>query len=110
MFNLVIEYLYFHIKTSFKMILKQKIKQLLKTFSSVFIYVDNPGQDIIVINIPVIIAKKNQIIGQGLKTLNISLNIMSEYDQEIPQSQTACKPISSRGRVTYQSLDTWKTN
>ena len=34
----------------------------------------------------------------------------SEYDQEIPQSQTADKPMASRGRATQQSRDTRKTN
>ena len=33
----------------------------------------------------------------------------SEYDQEIPQSQTADKPIAPRGRATQQSRDTRKT-
>ena len=27
----------------------------------------------------------------------------SEYDQDIPQSQTADKPVASRGRATQQS-------
>ena len=36
--------------------------------------------------------------------------IVSEYDQEIPQSQTADKPIASRGRATQQSRDNRKTN
>ena len=36
--------------------------------------------------------------------------IVSEYDQEIPQSQTADKPMAPRGRVTQQSQDTRKTN
>ena len=35
---------------------------------------------------------------------------VSEYDQEIPQSQTADKPMSPRGRATQQSRDTRKTN
>ena len=34
----------------------------------------------------------------------------SEYDQEIPQSQTADKPMAPRGRATQQSRDTRKTN
>ena len=34
----------------------------------------------------------------------------SEYDQEIPQSQTADKPMASRGRATQQSRETMKTN
>ena len=36
--------------------------------------------------------------------------IVSEYDQQIPQSQTADKHIAPRGRATQQSLDTMKTN
>ena len=34
----------------------------------------------------------------------------SEYDQEIPQSQTADKPMAPRGSVTQPSRDTRKTN
>ena len=36
--------------------------------------------------------------------------IVSEYDQEIPQSQTADKPMTLQGRATQQSQDTRKTN
>ena len=36
--------------------------------------------------------------------------IVGEYDQEIPQSQTADKPLASQGRATQQSRDTRKTN
>ena len=36
--------------------------------------------------------------------------IVSEYDQEISQSQTADKPMTSCGRATHQSRDTRKTN
>ena len=39
-----------------------------------------------------------------------SPKIVSEYDQEIPQSQTADKPMAPRGRATQQSRDTRKTN
>ena len=35
---------------------------------------------------------------------------VSEYDQEIPQSQTADKPTVPRGRATQQPQDTRKTN
>ena len=38
------------------------------------------------------------------------LKIVSEYDQEIQQSQTADNPMAPRGRVTQPSRDTWKTN
>ena len=36
--------------------------------------------------------------------------IVTEYDQEIPQSQTADKRMAPLGRATKQSRDTWKTN
>ena len=35
--------------------------------------------------------------------------IVSEYDQEILQSQTADKPMAPRGRYTQQSRDIRKT-
>ena len=34
--------------------------------------------------------------------------IVSEYDQEIPRSQTGDKPMAPRGRATHQSPDTRK--
>ena len=36
--------------------------------------------------------------------------IVSEYDQEIPQSQTADIPVTPRGRAAKPSRDTRKTN
>ena len=36
--------------------------------------------------------------------------IVSEYDQEIPQSQTTDNPMTPRGRATQPSQDTKKTN
>ena len=36
--------------------------------------------------------------------------IESEYDQEIPQSQTAANPVAPRGRAAQPSRDTRKTN
>ena len=38
-----------------------------------------------------------------------SINI-SEYDQEIPQSQTADNPVALGGRAAQPSRDTKKTN
>ena len=38
------------------------------------------------------------------------LKIVSEYAQEIPQSQTADNPVAPRGRATQQSRYTRKTN
>ena len=40
----------------------------------------------------------------------MSNNKNSEYDQEIPQPQTADKPMAPRGRATQPSRDTRKTN
>ena len=40
----------------------------------------------------------------------IQSKIVSEYDQEIPQSQTADNPVAPRGRATQPSRDTKKTN
>ena len=39
-----------------------------------------------------------------------STEIVSEYDQEIPQSQTADNPMASRGRAAQPPRDTRKTN
>ena len=36
--------------------------------------------------------------------------IVSEYDQEIPQSQTADNPVALQGRAAQPSQDTRKTN
>ena len=36
--------------------------------------------------------------------------IVNEYDQEIPQSQTADNPAAPRGRAPQPSRDTRKTN
>ena len=35
---------------------------------------------------------------------------VSEYDQEIPQSQTADNPVAPQGRAAQPSRDTRKTN
>ena len=36
--------------------------------------------------------------------------VVSEYDQEIPQSLTADNPVAPRGRAAQPSRDTRKTN
>ena len=38
---------------------------------------------------------------EGIKGIRY-LKIVSEYDQEIPQSQTADRPMAPRGRATHQ--------
>ena len=40
----------------------------------------------------------------------VATKIVSEYDQEIPRSQTADNPIAPRGRAAQPSRDTRKTN
>ena len=40
----------------------------------------------------------------------VSPEIVSEYDQEIPQSQTADNPMAPRGRAAQPPQDTRKTN
>ena len=41
---------------------------------------------------------------------SMTIRIVSEYDQEIPQSQTADNPAAPRGRAAQPSRDTRKTN
>ena len=52
---------------------------------------------------------------RGLSLIRIGailwlLKIVSEYDQEIPQTQTADNPMAPRGRVAQPSRDTRKTS
>ena len=71
---------------------------------------------IIVIFIAHIIDIINIISGSALvnscaySTCYVGVKIVSEYDQEIPQSQTADNPVASRGRSAQPSQDTRKTN
>ena len=50
------------------------------------------------------------IVVQSLKITFVLAKIVSEYDQEIPQSQTADNPVTPRGRAPQPSRDTRKTN
>ena len=43
-------------------------------------------------------------------TVTVVSKKVSEYDQEIPQLQTADNPMAPRGRATQPSRDTRKTN
>ena len=53
----------------------------------------------------------NLLIYVNLKSVLMAyLLINSEYDQEMPQSQTADNPVAPRGRATQPSRDTRKTN
>ena len=56
------------------------------------------------------------LLSMPMQTLSVkllsykSLKIVSEYDQKIPQSQTADNPVAPRGRDAQPSRDTRKTN
>ena len=57
------------------------------------------------------------LIGQLLSTVLVSYirdmcltKVVSEYDQELPQSHTAEKSVALRGTATQQSRDTRKPN
>ena len=56
----------------------------------------------------------HKIILQSLTYLKLHIKIkakiVSEYDQEIPQSQTADNPVAPRERAAQPSRDTRKTN
>ena len=43
-----------------------------------------------------------------IKRKRRTFNIVSEYDQEIPHSQTESKPMTPRGRATQYRRDTWR--
>ena len=49
-------------------------------------------------------------MGSKLEGHAVVKKIVSEYDQEIPQSQTADNPVAQRGRAAQPSRDTRKTN
>ena len=46
---------------------------------------------------------------QFLQNISLLPKIVSEYDQEIPQSQTADNPVAPRGRAALPSQDTRKS-
>ena len=52
----------------------------------------------------------DQICNHEIPSNTIVTEIVSEYDQEIPQSQTADNPVAPRGRAAQPSRDTRKTN
>ena len=49
-------------------------------------------------------------IVEGFLIKRVSPKIVSEYDQQIPQSQTADNPMAPRGRAAQPSRDTRETN
>ena len=61
-----------------------------------------------------IISNLDRAVNRGHKQTDSIImdfaKIVSEYDQEIPQSQTADNPVAPRGRAAQPSQDTRKTN
>ena len=55
------------------------------------------------------INKETQRVDMGLRRPD-KTHKNSEYDPEIPQSQTADKPMAPRGRATQTPRDVRKTN
>ena len=74
--------------------------QRIEPIQGLFIYSYDPG-DVKVMK------SKNSF---QLSKRSICAKIVSEYDQEIPQSQTADNPVTPRGRAAQPSRDTRKTN
>ena len=56
------------------------------------------------------ICSLNVFLKAAIYSLKVFLKLVSEYDQEIPQSQTADNPVAPRGRAAQPSRDTRKTN
>ena len=53
---------------------------------------------------------RHVIVHSDHKSISAIMKIVSEYDQEIPQSQTADNPVAPRGRAAQPSRGTRKTN
>ena len=56
------------------------------------------------------IAKLERTHSRCITKQGPNTKIVSEYDQEIPQSQTADNPLAPRGRAAQPSRGTRKTN
>ena len=54
--------------------------------------------------------KMEYVLTEKVEILKMTSKIVNEYDQEIPQSQTADNPVAPRGRAVQSSRDTRKTN
>ena len=52
----------------------------------------------------------NKFNNSRARMLEYDIKIISEYDQEIPQSQSADNPTATGGRAAQPSRDTRKTN
>ena len=70
-------------------------------WSSVVLFVAFPGHS----HLPFL-----EISIKGTFHNEVDAKIVSVYDKEIPQSQTADNPVAPRGRAAQPSRDTRKTN
>ena len=65
-------------------------------------------------NYATIASLKSETVGKLINripgTRLLISKIVSEYDQEIPQSQTTENPVAPQGRAAQPSPDTRKTN
>ena len=78
-----------------------------------FFFVLRPSQQLRSCRFSIHITKLEQAVTKTSCTyfcLSLTAKIVSEYDQEIPQSQTADNPVAPRGRASQPSRDTRKTN
>ena len=78
-----------------------------------FFFVLRPSQQLRSCRFSVHITKLEQAVTKTSCTyfcLSLTAKKVSEYDQEIPQSQTADNPVAPRGRASQPSRDTRKTN
>ena len=69
------------------------------------------GANLLVTDV-IVLVKSSYISFTFLPSDNLlpSSKMVSEYDQEIPQSQTADNPLAPWGRAAQPSRDTRKTN
>ena len=70
---------------------------------------NRPGRRVLLSTKPCVKTDRNGKNTNYAQNLCLS-KIVSEYDQEIPRSQTADNTMAPRGRAAQPSRDTWKTN
>ena len=88
----------------------QSYHLMFETFLFSFAHTLMPLIDIVCSTYTYISMIQSIINSTACSCLIISSKIESEYDQEVPQSQTADNPVAPRGRVAQTSRDTKKTN
>ena len=113
--NLLLFYKNNKINAGREQVLRQKVKVYFnKRASNVFFFL---FQCIPPSNCHKVSARHAELASTFIKPVNLTYHlqapkakIVSEYDQEIPQSQTADNPVAPQGRAAQPSRDTRKTN